>query len=982
MKNISPQNKKKNWIQIFRKPKLNLIVFVYCQYFIFIQHFNLVEAQLLLPTRDPRFYSREGVDFPVQNPGDPDYRTYTHNDRRYGFYQPNGYGQKYPGQYKPDQYPQGYPQGQDTFRYDPNNPSIPLTPFPGILGGWRKDLQGKQRPDSVTLDPQRNVFVTTNYGQVQGFKVAIYDDPDPKSFYRPYHSPVDQKKGECSVFLGIPYALPPVNEGRFKPPRLHRGWQLLQAVDFGPACPQHPRFTGATKGIRDVHEDCLYLNVFSPKTGGGAVPEKYPVMIYIHGGHFERGASNLFPGHILATFYNVVVVTINYRLGALGFLSTADENSPGNYGILDQSMAIRWVYENIEFFNGDRNLITLFGPDAGAASAGLLAVAPQTKHMIGRVIGLSGSAFADWALISDKYRSQNTSRVLGQKLGCYIDSSWKLVNCLRSRSFEELGNAELDPQVGTFAWGPVLDKNFTYPGDDWYEGWRESDWKFLSEMPEKLYRENKFNKGLHYMTGVTTQEAASFIFQNDSLKPNYIVDEKFFQEKIREFVLRYNYTLNPNGVFEAIKYMYTYHPDPKNVTWIREMYINFLSDFLYTAPVDKMAKLLLEKKVPVYIFVLNTTIEAFSYPEWRKYPHDIEHYLLTGAPFMDVEFFPTAARFERNMWTDNDRNMSHFFMQTFSNFARFGNPTPQQVLGLHFEKAYQGELRYLNINTTFNSTIKMNYRQTESAFWMQYLPTVIGVLIPTYPPTTEFWWEPHEPLQIAFWSMTAACLLLIVLVFICCIMWRNSKLKADRLEEDIFFIDNVESTRSGPSITGIENTHMLVHNNSVKSRDNIYEYRESTTKKKPLADDSSTHAVSSIGVTQKFGSQISLKSGISAKDNTSSFQIPTMTQSVEQKLRNKIENDPKINTSGTETVFGVNNVKETSRKQPHFSSEEKSLLVKESCIISPEKDSISNRSITGKSSSISQTPPLARLRSNVKHSPRTMLFEGIPQTSV
>lgn len=76
----------------------------------------------------------------------------------------------------------------------------------------------------------------------------------------------------------------------------------------------------------------------------------------------------------MVSFYKVVVVTINYRLGALGFLSTADDNSPGNYGILDQVMAIKWIYDNIEFFNGDRQSITLFGPGAGAASAGLLMV--------------------------------------------------------------------------------------------------------------------------------------------------------------------------------------------------------------------------------------------------------------------------------------------------------------------------------------------------------------------------------------------------------------------------------------------------------------------------------------------------------------------------------------------------------------------------------------------------------------------------------
>lgn len=126
-----------------------------------------------------------------------------------------------------------------------------------------------------------------------------------------------------------------------------------------------------------------------------------------------------------------------------------------------------------------------------------------------------------------------------------------------------------------------------------------------------------------------------------------------------------------------------------------------MSDYLYRAPSDKIVKLLVEQNVPVYLYVMNTTVEALRLPEWRKYPHDIEHLLLTGAPFMDVgefeflltlphfgiilsifitnllfalytEFFPKDANFDRLMWTDNDRNMSHFFMKAFSDFARNG----------------------------------------------------------------------------------------------------------------------------------------------------------------------------------------------------------------------------------------------------------------------------------------------------------------------
>lgn len=179
---------------------------------------------------------------------------------------------------------------------------------------------------------------------------------------------------------------------------------------------------------------------------------------------------------------------------------------------MDQSLAIRWIYDNIEFFNGDRQSITLFGPGAGAASAGLLMVAPQTRDIVTKVIATSGSALADWAIIKDKWRAQNTTRVYAQLLGCSIETSWKIVNCLKQgRSFYELGNAEFVPQVGNIPWGPVLENNFTFPGDNWYEGWREHDWHFLNESPEDLIKKRQFNRRLQYMTGVTMQEAAYVI---------------------------------------------------------------------------------------------------------------------------------------------------------------------------------------------------------------------------------------------------------------------------------------------------------------------------------------------------------------------------------------------------------------------------------------------------------------------------------------
>ncbi|XP_012274823.1 cholinesterase isoform X2 [Orussus abietinus] len=714
-----------------------------------------VHCQVPIP-EGGRQYNRDGVYVPSNIEG---YKTYFYKDRRYG---------NQPSYLDPIH---GIPTRAPENRYNYGD-TTPRYFLPGILGGWRENLQGKERPDSKNLD--RDIYVTTDYGQVQGFKVYLYDNPEAR--HRPWSVPVERVTKSVNVFLGIPYAMPPTKEGRFKPPRPHRGWQLLQAVDWGPACPQPSVYTGITKGIRDVDEDCLYLNIFTPNNTYG-LAHPYPVMLYIHGGEFTHGTSNVFPAHMLAGFHDVIVVSINYRLGALGFLSTGDENSPGNYGILDQATALRWVYDNIKYFNGDPKSITLFGPGAGAASAGLLMVAPRTRDLVSKVIAQSGSALSDWALIVDKYRAQNTSRIYGKLVGCSIESSWKLVQCLKdSRNSFELSNAELTPDVGMFPWGPVLDINYTVPRDDWYESWRASDWHFFTETPEESIKKGKFRPDIAYMAGVTTQEAAFIIYNNATLeRSQYYINMETFEQKVWELVLRYNYTLNPLGVYEAIKYMYTYWPDPNNVTHIRDQYVNLLSDFLYIAPFDKIAKLLVEKGVPVYLYVLNTTIEALNQPIWRRVPHDTEYLLLTGAPFMDVEFFPQNLKLRRDMWTDSDRNMSYFFMKAYSNFAKYGNPTPEQILGLHFEVAKQGQLRYLNINTTYNSSILLNYRQTESAFWSMYLPTVIGRLVPTYPPVTEYWWEPKQPLQIAFWSMSTACLLLIVLCVVCCMLWRNAK---------------------------------------------------------------------------------------------------------------------------------------------------------------------------------------------------------------
>ena len=171
-------------------------------------------------------------------------------------------------------------------------------------------------------------------------------------------------------------------------------------------------------------------------------------------------------------------MTPNFRLGALGFLSTGDHHAPGNYGLLDMALAIKWVYDNADAFQGDRNKITLFGPDAGAAAAGILAVMPKTRAMVRRVIAISGSPLADWAVFNDKFRAMNVSRVYGERIGCTVDqfSSWELVDCIKTgKQFHELSNIEFKPEIGTWPWAPVVQKNISVPEDGFQVEWKSDD---------------------------------------------------------------------------------------------------------------------------------------------------------------------------------------------------------------------------------------------------------------------------------------------------------------------------------------------------------------------------------------------------------------------------------------------------------------------------------------------------------------------------
>ena len=249
------------------------------------------------------------------------------------------------------------------------------------------------------------------------------------------------------IFLGIPYAAPPVGDLRWKPPQPHASWSgILSATKFGSHCAQTARVVGVSSST----EDCLFLNVYVPNgkdngeaQAGGAEAQGStdlrgrPVMVWIHGGDLTAGESNDFDASVLASKGNVIVVTINYRLGVFGFLAhpalTAESpnHASGNYGILDQQFALKWVQQNIRAFGGDPGNVTVFGQSAGGLSALANMASPGAAGLFHKAIVQSG---AYELVLPSLATGESQGTTFAGNVGCNTQT----VRCLRSLTVQQI----------------------------------------------------------------------------------------------------------------------------------------------------------------------------------------------------------------------------------------------------------------------------------------------------------------------------------------------------------------------------------------------------------------------------------------------------------------------------------------------------------------------------------------------------------------
>lgn len=276
---------------------------------------------------------------------------------------------------------------------------------------------------------------------------------------------------DLAIYKAIPYAAPPVGDLRWKAPQPPKPWQgVLKAEEFGPWPPQPSRRDGSHP---KMSEDCLYLGIATPAK---SVADRLPVMVWIHGGGFQ---TEHYGGDLWTSLARrgVVIVSVEYRTGALGFMAhpeltkESDNGHSGNYGLLDQIYALKWVQRNIANFGGDPAKVTIFGESAGAISCSILAGSPQAKGLFRAVISQSGGSFAPW---SDSGRTlvTNASQKGAEQQGLAFQKHLKKKNIKQMRKMDAL---ELcGDNVGFGGFWPCVDGYVIT--DDLYRNYEKGDY--------------------------------------------------------------------------------------------------------------------------------------------------------------------------------------------------------------------------------------------------------------------------------------------------------------------------------------------------------------------------------------------------------------------------------------------------------------------------------------------------------------------------
>ncbi|XP_040537234.1 fatty acyl-CoA hydrolase precursor, medium chain isoform X2 [Gallus gallus] len=502
---------------------------------------------------------------------------------------------------------------------------------------------------------------------------------------RGYQFKVDAAERSVNVFLGLPFAKAPVGPLRFSEPQPPEPWKgVRDATSYPPMCLQDKvlgQFESdyvtnrKEKIILQMSEDCLYLNIYAPVST--EKQEKLPVFVWIHGGGLAFGSASPYDGSALAAFDNVVVVTIQYRLGIAGYFSTGDKYARGNWGYLDQVAALQWIQENIIHFGGDPGSVTICGESAGGISVSALVLSPLAKGLFHKAISESGTAIR--ALFTDK--PEEEAQRIAAASGCEKSSSAALVECLREKTEEEMEQITLKM--------PSMFISSTVDG------------VFFPKSPRELLSEKAIN-AVPYIIGVNNCEFG-WVIPEMMKFPDFT--EGLDKEVARQ-VLQSSFVLSfKSFTSDTVDLIFNeYIGKAESRAQVRDGLLDAIGDHTFVFPAVEVARYHRDAGHPVYFYEFQHRPSSATgvVPEFVKADHGDEIAFVFGKPFLAGNA------------TEEENKLSRAVMKYWTNFARNGNPNGE---GLVHWPQYDLDERYLEIDLIQKAAKKL--KEDKMEFWVQ-----------------------------------------------------------------------------------------------------------------------------------------------------------------------------------------------------------------------------------------------------------------------
>uniref|UniRef100_A0A8K9UJM1 Thyroglobulin n=1 Tax=Oncorhynchus mykiss TaxID=8022 RepID=A0A8K9UJM1_ONCMY len=568
-------------------------------------------------------------------------------------------------------------------------------------------------PDTLACGPS----TTTTGGQdcrlvIRESALQVYLHKEPKaaltSVFIPAHGTLqgssvttllESDRKTVRQFLGVPYARPPIRALRFVPPQPAEWSGTWNATVTRPSCLQ----PGAVESSASS-EDCLYLNIFIPSGIRGSAA----VLVFFHNPSGAAGddTASLLDGSYLAAVGNIVVVTVNTRVAAFGFLSTGSTALPGNAGFQDQVAALKWVQENIEAFGGDPRLVTVGAERSGADVASLHLTSPSSRGLFDRMLLMGGSVFSPASVLSVS-KAQGQAEALARELGCSSSDPEQLGSCLRAAPAQDLNAAQtklLSVSGPLQAWGPVVD-GVSVQGKPsmalMNAGFHRADLLLGSSAEDGLISRAKRIKNFEELQGRADSKTAFYEALSNSLGGD---DANAFVKAAATWF-----------------YSMQHSPSPAGYNLFSQALNSATRDLFIVCPTIKMAN----------FWAANTRSNVFMYylPEDTaqtsadlSVPLDV-HYAF-GLPHSPLTY---------DLFTNTERRLSLQMMTYMANFIKSGNPNQAHSVSrvafseaaLPLWHAFQSHPEgdsYMEVEPGLSN--HRGLRRAQCSFWADYVPSL------------------------------------------------------------------------------------------------------------------------------------------------------------------------------------------------------------------------------------------------------------------